>query len=129
MDDDLQSLADLGVTHLVTLTRSVLGDARPPDYGIEWHHCPIQDMGVPTVRAAMRICRQIDRWVEQGGSVVVHCRGGMGRTGLVLALVLVHQGHTGPDAIKAVRKVNRHYIQTEGQAAFVRSFEAELRPE
>lgn len=123
LEDDIQALADLGVTHLVTLTRSVLGNIKPADYGIEAHHCPIQDMGVPSLRVAHRICRQIQGWLAQGGCVVVHCRGGMGRTGLVLALSLVQEGMSAEDAIAEVRAVNRHYIQTSGQLAFVREFE------
>ncbi len=127
LDEELQSLADAGVTHLVTLTRTPLPAPRPGDFGIEGHHFPIPDMGVPTLRAAFRLASQLERWVGDGGRVVVHCRGGMGRTGLSLALALVQLGRSAEAAIQEVRGVNRHYIQTQGQAAFVRQFEEALR--
>lgn len=126
-ETELQSLADAGVTHLVTLTRTALPMPRPPDFGIEGHHFAIQDMGVPTMRAALRISNRIHEWLEGGGKVVVHCRGGMGRTGLVLAMALVRKGRGAEEAIREIRAVNRHYIQTRGQANFVHEFERELR--
>lgn len=124
---ELQAMANGGVTHLVTLTRTALPTPRPPDFGIEGHHFPIQDMGVPTMRAALRIASRVHEWVDGGGKVVVHCRGGMGRTGLVLAMTLVHMGRSAEEAIREIRAVNRHYIQTAGQARFVHELERELR--
>jgi ADP-ribosyl-[dinitrogen reductase] hydrolase len=66
--------------------------------------------------------------MRQGKNVVVHCRGGLGRTGTVAACVLVALGrHTAEDAIETVRKARRGTIQTNEQEGFVRRFEETLR--
>lgn len=73
------------------------------------------------------VCKVVSR-LESGKNVVVHCRGGLGRTGVVAAGVLVALGkHGADDAIRAVRGGRRGTVQTEEQADFVRRFEAAKR--
>lgn len=59
---------------------------------------------------------------------MVHCRGGLGRTGTVAACVLVALGdHTAEEAICAVRAARRGTVQTREQEDFVRRFGETLR--
>jgi atypical dual specificity phosphatase len=54
--------------------------------------------------------------------VVVHCHAGLGRTGTVLAALLVWEGAEARTAIAHVRSVNPRFIQSEAQLAFIRRF-------
>ena len=58
---------------------------------------------------------------------MVHCRGGLGRTGTVAACVLVALGdHSADKAIDAIRQARKGTIQTDEQEEFVRRFEHTL---
>ena len=91
----------------------------------------IKDMGVPQEAESERFetfVQDVVQRLEQGQTVVVHCRGGLGRTGTVAACVLVVLGyHSADEAIDAVRAARRGTVQTRDQEDFVRRFEETLR--
>lgn len=118
---DLAHLRGQGIHHLVSLTESPLEPV--PESGLVFHHFPIDDMGVPQPRATESLCRNIVRWLAAEQPVAVHCKAGIGRTGTILACCLVAKGFGTRAAISAVRRVNRLYVQTDGQERFVGHFE------
>lgn len=94
--------------------------------GLEILRFAIPDMGVPREAESQEFAsfiREVISRLQAGKNVVVHCRGGLGRTGLVAACVLVALGdHDGNGAIQVVRRARRRTVQTEEQAEFVRRF-------
>lgn len=127
LSNDLERLQEEGVRHLVSLTESALEPVPEDRDGLRFHHFPIDDMGVPQPRKTESLCRDILRWADRGEPVAVHCKAGIGRTGTILACCLVTEGESAEDAVRRVRRVNSHYIQTEGQEAFLRHYEEYLR--
>ncbi len=99
--------------------------------GLEVLRFAIEDMNVPGEAEAAEYEGLIEGIVgrmREGDNVVVHCRGGLGRTGTVAACVLVALGsHSADGAIDAVRAARKGTVQTEGQEDFVRRFEETLR--
>ena len=91
---------------------------------MQWHHWPIRDYGVPDaafeaawpVRSAM-----LRSLLACGGRVLVHCKGGLGRAGTISARLLVEGGMVPGDAIRAVRAVRPHAMETGPQEAWVRA--------
>ena len=68
--------------------------------GMAWHHQPICDGHAPDasfMRQWPALRSDLLALVQQGGSVLVHCRGGLGRAGTVAALLarMFHQPRTG----------------------------------
>lgn len=59
-----------------------------------------------------------------GRSVVVHCRGGLGRAGLTAACLLVQGGMEAHEAIRLVRATrSQKAVETRGQEGFIEAFE------
>ncbi len=124
-DDDLFSIAEAGVTMLVSLTEDAVPTERLRPFGIAGRHLPIRDMGVPSMSEAMALCHDLMRAIERGQVVAVHCRAGLGRTGTILGCLGVCEGMGADEAIARVRQRAPGSIQTEEQVAFVRLFAGE----
>ena len=85
---------------------------------------PFRDAGVPaSVDAASELVAAVLDAATAGRNVVIHCRGGLGRTGLVAACCLVARGRSARDAIADVRAVRPGAVETAEQEAFVARFE------
>ncbi len=130
---DLGVIQDFGAQILITLMETAeLAEANVPretlgaatqERGIAWLHMPIPDFGAPD---AVFESKWIEKGPEvrgalgQGGRIVVHCRGGRGRAGLMAARILVEMGLGAEDAITAVRTANPLAIETVTQEDHVR---------
>lgn len=122
LDDDVRELSRLDIRRVVTLTEVPL-DLDGRQVSFEVTHFPIDDMGLPTPRAALPVCLQVAEDLSNGRPVLLHCKAGLGRTGTMLAACLVILGQEAEEAVAAVRQVCRLYIQTPAQAGFVTHFE------
>lgn len=60
--------------------------------------------------------------LREGRTVTVHCRAGLGRSGMVAACVLVHVGAAAPQAIAHVRASRPGAVETEAQEAYVAEY-------
>ena len=64
---------------------------------------PIPDRGVPaSTRDALSLLSRIAAALEEGKNVAVHCRQGIGRSGLIAAGLLVTSGMNADEAIEVV---------------------------
>ena len=125
--EELQGLAELGVQTLVNLTEYPLFTAELSALNLSIIHFPIVDMSIPVLSEAMQLCQLISEQLDQGYSFALHCKAGLGRTGTMLACVLVYRGMVAMNAIDRLRMINRLYIQTDEQLDFVSRFECYIQ--
>lgn len=93
------------------------------EMGIQSVWFPIQDFGTPSsITGLAELVHTLLAAVEQGQIVVVHCRAGLGRTGLVTASCLVRMGYSTEEAFAHVRSVRPGSVETPAQEAFVQAF-------
>jgi protein-tyrosine phosphatase len=77
------------------------------EHEMRWVHLPIVDVSVPNKRFEARWVvagANLRRVVREGGRVLFHCRGGLGRAGMIGARLLVELGMDPDEAIRAVRR-------------------------
>jgi ADP-ribosyl-[dinitrogen reductase] hydrolase len=92
------------------------------DAGITVERFAIRDGGVPSDTA--KFATLVERTVEHlraGRTVVIHCRGGLGRTGLLAAACLRALGVDARRAIELVRVARHGTIENATQEAYVQS--------
>lgn len=98
--------------------------------GLEVVWFPIEDVSVPAraeLGAFTRFIAGLTTALRGGKTVVVHCRGGLGRSGTVAACCLVGLGIPSSDAIGATRAARPGAIETSAQEAWVHAFGAHAR--
>ncbi len=129
---DLGAIVNWGAGALVTLMRTheleqlrvpTLGEAAR-SLGLSWFHLPITDVGVPGPEfdEAWRVVGpELRQRLQNGERVVIHCRGGLGRTGLVAAQLLIEMGEAPETALRHVRLARPHTVETAEQERYVLS--------
>ena len=140
----LRSLLDYGIRRIVSLMekneRNYKGELFVPyedelfhiaaEMGIEvaLDRMPIRDTDIPTVEGMIAILDRIDRSIEQGRPLYLHCWGGRGRTGTVVGCFLARHGvAAGEAALGLLQELRRNdpishtpSPETKIQADFVR---------
>jgi protein-tyrosine phosphatase len=88
---------------------------------------PIPDRGVPaSTGAALALLRDIRDELESGRNVAVHCRQGVGRSGLIAAGVLVTSGISPAKAIEVVGSARGQTVpETQAQLQWIRQLPAD----
>ncbi|HEY8540361.1 MAG TPA: ADP-ribosylglycohydrolase family protein [Steroidobacteraceae bacterium] len=136
----LQALLQAGITSFIDLTaegelppyHSELGQFGAFD--VVHRRFPIVDHGVPDSPATMMdIVETIAGDLDAGRRVYVHCRAGIGRTGMAVACYLIHRGLDAPAALERLQTLWRRCSrarswpsvpETEEQVEFVHNWAA-----
>ena len=99
------------------------------DAGIALVRFPIRDMDVTRDRDGLRdVLDDVLARLVDGQSVVVACRGGLGRTGTIVGCLLRDGGLDGEAAVLATRAARRKTIDGGPQVEFVHAWDWPERP-
>jgi protein-tyrosine phosphatase len=111
LEDDVGAWCAEGFSTIVSLIENAEMDEldlaafpeRCRSRGIDFHHLPIPDRGVPpSLPRAAEVARTVAQKLAAGGSVGIHCRAGIGRSGLFASAVLIASGWRAGAAMDAV---------------------------
>lgn len=92
--------------------------------GVRVLRLPIVDVNVPTAVQSPdvdRLIQEIRDSLAAEETVVIHCRGGLGRSGTIASIVLTTFGRSAEDAIAIVRRARPGAVETSRQEEYVRT--------
>jgi len=130
MGDCSEALSELrrqGIEALVSLDEYGIPVHMVAEHGLQYIHIPIPDFEAPQLQQAEQFIAFTNSQREANRQIAVHCRGGYGRTGTMLACYLVSRGKAADEAISEVRNSRPGSIETRNQEKFVKTFENYLR--
>ncbi|MBL4749266.1 MAG: dual specificity protein phosphatase family protein [Amylibacter sp.] len=124
-DADLAAIEAWKPTVVMTLTQEAefpdMGKPLPVRFletGYDWLHLPISDFGVPNAKDRalwLETLEGLQAVLGANGKVLVHCKGGKGRSGMVLLKLLVLQGEDGNTALQRIRAIRAGTVETDAQ--------------
>ncbi|WP_297458197.1 dual specificity protein phosphatase family protein [Thermococcus sp.] len=92
--------------------------------GVEALHSPIPDFGAPSFSQLLGILRWIEKRVWDGKKVLIHCFGGLGRSGTVaVAWLMYSKGIPLREALRRVRSVRPGAVESDEQIAVLKVLE------
>jgi ADP-ribosylglycohydrolase len=106
----LAQLRDAGINYFVDLTApdEVAGYHAELPRSVHYLRRPIPDHGVPIERGHMaEVLDCLRDAAREGRRVYLHCRAGIGRTGMVVGCLLVERGLTGEAALEELNRLWR----------------------
>jgi ADP-ribosyl-[dinitrogen reductase] hydrolase len=122
LGDDLHAIKAWGAAVLITLLDEpefrMLGvqslGEKVINMNMIWLHLPLRNMGSPDREFLERwraIVPGLCKMLRGGQNIVMHCREGVGRTGLAAACLLIELGLPAREAIRAVRNARPGSLQ------------------
>jgi protein-tyrosine phosphatase len=99
-------------------------------HGLSFVSLPIEDRGVPpSWEDASRAITKATEMLQQGKNVAVHCRQGIGRSGILAAAILIKSGSTPGDALTQISGARGLTVpETSEQMAWIQEFSQREAP-
>ena len=132
VEEDLKQLKKYEVSTIIPLiTDDELGHygvsdllKKYDDYNFQVKRLPIMDQLVSSEEEMRQLISYIDEKLKNQEKIVLHCVGGLGRSGLVAASYLKSKGRKAKESIESVRKVRGpRAVESKIQEEFVYNFE------
>ena len=104
-----EEMEDLGASDFV----SMIAKERIP-----WVHFPIKDFSIVDQQQEVlweKISKNINLQINNGNRILVHCRGGCGRTGMIVLRFMIEFGEDPEKALERLRVIRPCAIETLAQ--------------
>src|SRR5882724_8952743 len=138
LEDEISGWRSAGVDAVVSLLTShenndlqLSEESRLAEtHGLRFVSLPIEDRGVPpSWEEASRAIAKATEMLQQGKNVAVHCRQGIGRSGILAAALLIKSGSTPGDALTQISGVRGLSVpETPEQMAWIQEFSQREAP-
>lgn len=118
-EPDFEAVADWTPDVIVTMTS--VEEFEREDFAAkitacapQWMQVTVSDFGVPESDLEEVVSRLSDV-LSGGGRVLIHCKGGQGRSGMLCMRLLVDQGEAPKQALARIRQKRAGAVETDAQ--------------
>ncbi|MEM4302797.1 MAG: dual specificity protein phosphatase family protein [Candidatus Caldarchaeum sp.] len=123
----IRYIKNRGVSAVISLTEKPLPKNLVENEDIEYFHFPLEDHKPADPRELLKIVNTIQRLVDDGHRVLVHCLAGYGRTGMVLAAYLMKaEGFGWVESLEKTRRLRPGSVE-KNQEKTLQEFESLIR--
>jgi protein-tyrosine phosphatase len=97
-------------------------------HGMQFLAIPVEDRQVPKSEKAIESAvHKLDATLSAGRNVLIHCRQGIGRSGLLAACLLINRGSTADEAVEELSKVrNTQVPETAEQRQWINRYASKV---
>ena len=122
--DEFKWVLDKGIKSIVTVREVPLPSRWIDGTNIDYLHLMVEDYGVPNMEVLDEAVNYIDKKIQSGKPVLVHCAAGKGRTGAVLAAYMIKkENFTAEQAIEKIRLMRPGSVQSVTQETALSMYE------
>lgn len=119
-EKDLKNLTQAGIKSIVCLLEDNSNIEAYNTNGFENLWLPVADNEAPTFEQVEKLVKFIDEQNEKNNPVAIHCQGGKGRTGTLIASYLISKGDTFEEAMNKIDEKQPNAIKKEFQINFLK---------
>jgi len=87
-------------------------------FEIDWVHFPVPDFGGPAEKESCfwpELAQRLHRILDRGDAVLLHCRGGRGRSGMIALRLMIERGEDPDKALSRLREKRPGAVETDEQ--------------
>ncbi|PRM99506.1 protein-tyrosine phosphatase family protein [Aliarcobacter cryaerophilus] len=126
-EKDLQNLAQAGIKSIVCLLEDNSNIENYNKNGFKNLWLPVADDKAPTFEQVEKLVEFIDEQNKNNNPVAIHCQGGKGRTGTLIASYLIAKGAFFDEAMEKIEANQPNAIKKDFQINFLKELSNKVK--
>ena len=126
-EKDLQNLIQAGIKSIVCLLEDNSNIENYNKNGFKNLWLPVADDKAPTFEQVEKLVEFIDEQNKNNNPVAIHCQGGKGRTGTLIASYLIAKGASFDEAMEKIEANQPNAIKKDFQINFLKELSNKVK--